>query len=680
MPTEKETKIWEDVWIHTCCGGCYSCCGVKVHRVNGVAVAIEGEPGSTLGAEGGTCAKGVAMLALIHDPNRRNVPLRRTNPKKGLHEEGKFVEITWDEALDEITKRLKKIRDEDPRKLAFADSPSPNAILKHNFLEPFFAAYGKTTRINGGAATHCGTAAHHVTGQYYASWDAGPDWRYCNYAMFFGASGGFGSGHASTINIKNAAAARERGMKFVMFDPMCNNTGDKATEWIPILPGTDSAVITSMINVMLNELNIYDAPFIKLKTNGPYLIGPDGLYIRDKKTKKPLIWDPVDKIAKPFNDKTIKDFAILGDYEVDGVKCHPSFQLIKDHVKQYTPESAERASTVPAKTIRRIAKEFAEAAQIGSTIVIDGVEIPYRPVGTAIFRGGQGHTNGMHQCYSAHIMSAILGAMDVPGSTGALCPSRVFGDPNTGKPHIEPFADPDGFLQPAAWSGLAPRKAENWKPKHEPATLPAKTMGLNSLFTQAMSTPFATSKDRKELWKKLGVDYKLDMLFSLSSNHLMGQGNPESHAEALMEIPFIVTYDLYPTELSEGFADMVLPGCSKLEHSTSCADAYEFYFNMPPGYDDFSVHITQPVVPQQGQRRFMADTLIELAERLGFRDQYNNNINLKFDLDEKHMLKPGDKLNLEQISDRVFRNYHGEDHGVEWFKENGFMRWKKKPE
>jgi len=671
-------EIWEDKWIHTSCGGCYSTCGVQVHRVNGVPIAIEGEPDSTLGAEGGLCAKGVSMLQIIYDPNRRNVPLKRTNPKKGLYEEGNWVEITWDEAMDEITERMRRIREEDSRKLARADSPSPNAVMKHNFLAPFFAAYGPTSRVNGGAALHCGSAAHHVTGQYYASWDAGPDWKYAKYVMFFGASQGFGSGHASTINMRMAAEARERGIKFVVFDPMCNNTGDKATEWVPILPGTDGSVVLAMINVILNELNIYDAKHLKYKTNGPYLIGPDGLYIRHRESGKPMVWDEVEGVAKEFNDPSIKDYALFGTYEVDGVKCQPSFQLIKEHVKQYTPEYAQSVSTVPTATIRRIAKEFAQAAKIGSTIVIDGVELPHRPVSAAIFRGGQGHTNGMHQVYSVHILNCILGAMDVPGGTIALCPSRVLGDPNTGRPKLEPFANPDGMLTPASWSMLIPRKPENWMPPKEP-TFEGQTTMLTGIFTQAMSSCFTTARDRHELWDKLGVDYKIEMLFSWANNSVMGQGNPETHAEALMEIPFIVCHELFPTELSEGFADIVLPGCSKLEHPVSCADCYDFYFNMPIAYEDFSIHVTQPVIEPQHQRRFVVDVLFELADRLGIRDEYNANINFKFDLSGDYAIQPGERLNLEQISDRVFKYNHGDDHGIDWFKENGFIRWKKTP-
>ena len=55
------------------------------------------------------------------------------------------------------------------------------------------------------------------------------------------------------------AEAMERGMKLVVFDPMCNYSAAKATEWIPIVPGTDGAVLLAMANVMLNELGIWDA-------------------------------------------------------------------------------------------------------------------------------------------------------------------------------------------------------------------------------------------------------------------------------------------------------------------------------------------------------------------------------------------------------------------------------------
>ncbi len=110
-----------------------------------------------------------------------------------------------------------------------------------------------------------------------------------------------------------------------------------------------------MINIIINELKTYDVDFLKKRSNAVYLIGPDGHYVRAtdnlmedpvyKKIKqgKPLIWDPVDKQSKTWDDKTIKDFALEGTFTVNGVTCQPAFQLLKESVKKYTPEWAARS-------------------------------------------------------------------------------------------------------------------------------------------------------------------------------------------------------------------------------------------------------------------------------------------------------------------------------------------------
>ena len=89
MSVKGKPEIWEEEWVRTTCGGCYATCSIRVHRVNGVAVKVEGEPDNDFGARGGICAKGQAMLQALYDPNRINYPVRRTNPKKGLFEDPK---------------------------------------------------------------------------------------------------------------------------------------------------------------------------------------------------------------------------------------------------------------------------------------------------------------------------------------------------------------------------------------------------------------------------------------------------------------------------------------------------------------------------------------------------------------------------------------------------------------
>ena len=70
----QQIPVTEDVWIPTSCGGCYAQCGIRVHRVDGVVVDIEGNPNSPAGS-GRICAKGQAQLMTLYDRHRINYPV-----------------------------------------------------------------------------------------------------------------------------------------------------------------------------------------------------------------------------------------------------------------------------------------------------------------------------------------------------------------------------------------------------------------------------------------------------------------------------------------------------------------------------------------------------------------------------------------------------------------------------
>ena len=91
--------------------------------------------------------------------------------------------------------------------------------------------------------------------------------------------------------------------------------------------------------------------------------------MRDKATNKPMVWDLVDKCPKVHNDPSVTrvqyedqahDVALLGTYDVDGTKCRPAFELLKEHVKKYSPEYVEKITWIPAATMRRLGKEIVE--------------------------------------------------------------------------------------------------------------------------------------------------------------------------------------------------------------------------------------------------------------------------------------------------------------------------------
>ena len=385
------TQARDDAWIPSTCALCYGNCSILAHRVDGVVVKIEGNPESEIG-RGRLCGKGVSGIMTHYDPNRLTKPLRRTNPKKGFDEDPRWKEISWDEAIDEIATMLKRVREDDPRKLLVQRTTTVLACFIP--FKAFAAAFG-TPNLSVGGALHCGNGSHLISGIMHSSWSMVPDFEYCNYAIYFGASKGHAAGHAANSNMRLAADARVRGMKMVVVDPMANFAAAKATEWLPIRVGTDAALALAMCNVMVNELGVYDGPYLQAKTNGPYLIGPDKLYVRDPETKKPLVWDVASNAARPYTDAKSADMALEGDFEAQGIRCQPAFQKLKDHLKRFTPEWAERITTVPAANIRRLGTEFAHEARIGSTIVVDGVTLPYRPVAAIVFRGVNRHLNSI---------------------------------------------------------------------------------------------------------------------------------------------------------------------------------------------------------------------------------------------------------------------------------------------
>ena len=466
----------------------------------------------------------------------------------------------------------------------------------------------------GGGGLHCGQGAHPNTGLVHASWSHVPDFRLCSYAIYFGASKGHGSGHSAMITARLAAEAGARGMKLVVFDPIANFSGGKATEWVPIIPGTDAAVILAMCNVIVNDIGKYDEKYIARKTNGPYLIGTGGRYMRengevilnppmasghfrlappkqaigDDQHNKPLIWDAGEGREKVYDDPTIMEYALLGAYEVNGVTCRPAFQLIKDHLKTYTPAYASQVSTVPAETITRIAHEFLEAARIGSTIEIDGHILPFRPASAVMFRGGEGHENSHHTCLACSLLNAIVGNCDLPGGTLGW-PARSLGYPGTGQLKFEPYKGVDGMIET---DNFYNRNHGPW-PTHMPHE--AKDPSLQNIFTLAPFTFTYGSSDQKALWEKTAPDHKFDLMFSHGCNTVLSLANPSATAEALKQIGFIVVWELFRTELTDGFADIVLPDTSYLEDA-AWADGYAFNFNHAFGMDDWCFHVQQPIV------------------------------------------------------------------------------------
>ncbi len=664
--------IKEDVWIPTSCWMCYNACAIRVRRINGTAVSVEGNPDSPV-SNGRLCPRGTSALMTLYDPNRITKPLKRTNPQKGIGIDPKWIEITWEEALDTIIRKLQQLREEDPRQFMYAGTTTCASLNVFGIAWGY--CFGSRNRSVSGGSIHCGCGAHEVAGLEHAAWSIVPDFDLCKYTIYFGASKGHSAGHVNLANAAKVANARVRDLKLVVVDPMCNFAATKAAEWVPIRTGTDGAMALAIINVLLNETGVYDAEYIKKKTNGPYMIKADGHYMRDKNNSKPLIWDPLDAKARCYDDPDVKDFAIEGEYEIDGVACQPAFALLKNHIKGYTPEWASEITTVPATTIRRIATEFGEAASIGSTIVIDGKELPYRPVAVVFFRGAEGHMNSFQTSAALGLLNQIVGAADLPGGCLGISPT-CFGYPETGKMRSIPKAGVDGLMEVGNW--LTPHPPY---PPEEPE--PPEILGLNDLFCMSVGTPIQWGSDREQLREQFKLPYRrIKFLLNWGANLVMQIGNAEVVAEELKTMDFIVSFNITMNETAE-FADIVLPDTCFLERNFP-ASTWPLNFNYPSGLGQWSWGIYQPVVKPPGDCRDFMDVLLEITYRLGgdMPEKFHAALNhfIGADLVEPYKLEPDKRYTWDKISDRVLRSTFGPDKGLEWFQENGLIKWPKKVE
>ncbi|MBI2919130.1 MAG: molybdopterin-dependent oxidoreductase [Chloroflexi bacterium] len=658
----------EDVWVPTVCMMCYNECGIKVRRVDGVVAKIEGNPDTPYG-RGKLCPKGAAGIMTLYDPYRIKSPLRRTNPDKGIGVDPKWETISWDEALDLIEERLDRIRRDDPRKLVLAGS----ALLGDGLLidRAFAAAFGTPNLYMSGAGVHCGQAEHTLCYHLHASWNTFPDYEYCDYLMLFGCNCGFSAYYTTTAMCQKSGDARARGMKVVVVDPVCNTAAEKADEWLPIRPGTDGALALAMLHVLLNELNLYDAEHLKKNTNGPYLVGSNGCYMRDVATGKPLVWDKQSDRPKSFDDPSIGDFALEGHFKLNDRSCTPAFGQLKEHILRYTPEAVEDITTVPAATTRRIASEFGAAARIGSKIVIQGKELPYRPVAAVYFSGGQWHKHAYLSALAISLLNHVLGATDVPG--GALGANPVcLGHPGTGRPHTTPEAGPDGLMVARDWRG-APRLPY---PPNE--VMPPQSLDLIELFPVAVhsSLPTVVTLQDTHKWR---IPYQPEAMIIVGSNLLMSMGNPETQMKAFGRIPFVVSFNLSTNETTDALADLVLPDACYLER-LDIMHAKILNSRQPPGTEEWAIQIKQPVVPHAPGVRDVNRVFIELAERLGIQSDLNVVLNNYLGLRPPYALSPDKKYDIEQIMDNYYQHLFGPEHNLNWFKQHGILKWPKKIE
>jgi anaerobic selenocysteine-containing dehydrogenase len=609
-------------------GNCAFCqqgdCQTIVKTVNGVVVKVEGDPDSPI-SQGMLCGRGNSAIMNLYNAYRVKTPLKRTNPEKGLDVDPQWMEISWDEALSTVGEKLKACKAKDPRGLIVNESFGS----KETRLRTYFQRASGTPNMVGSHGPTCSVhyASNIVQGGGPVST---PDLTYTDYHITQGRTCGpnFSVPPAS----RRLTTALERGMKFIDIDPRNSEEGSKG-EWVPIRPGNDLAFNLAMANVMMNEIGKIDEWFLKIRTNAPYLIDPNGDYVRDPETNKPLMWNAVSNQVVPFDDPNTDELALEGEYTVNGVVSHPAYHLIKQEFKQYTPEWQEQFTTIPAAKVREIANDFVNAARIGSTIVIDGFTFPYRPVSFNNERGTADHKGGTYADLVTKIINMLVGAIEVPGACLANC--------TRGPGPLTPMED--GTVKPTGEAAGVP-----W-------VFPPDHVDMSEFYPNKHTGPHLTVKAILDP-QKYYLSYDIDVWFGCGGNSISSCGGHDTFIAAYKKVPFVFVM-AYHFDAPTMLADIVLPEHSFMER-LYVAKPGRPHQNISDEVNGLTMLFARdPVAPLYNTMQ-CDQIYIELADRAGYlfgKGGLNDLINSGFGLKDELALDLNIKYSVEEVYDRYVK-------------------------
>jgi anaerobic selenocysteine-containing dehydrogenase len=256
-----------------CPHDCPDTCSMTVTVQEGRAVDLRGDPDHPF-TRGFLCGKVARYLDRVYHPERLTHPLKRRGPKGA----GRFVRITWDEALEAIAGRFR----------ALAKSPDgPQAVLPYSYAgtmgklqygsldRRFFHRLGASLLDRTICAT-AGAAGCDVTLGARAAID--PEAAvHARYIINWGSNTSVTNTHLWALMHQ----ARKRGARIVTIDPFRSRTAARSDWWLPIRPGTDAALALGVMHILWRD-GLQDDEYLNR-----YCLGADQLRERALKEYPP---------------------------------------------------------------------------------------------------------------------------------------------------------------------------------------------------------------------------------------------------------------------------------------------------------------------------------------------------------------------------------------------------------
>ena len=659
---------------------CYQCVAgpdlLTVEVRDGVARSVEPNFAAAPVHPGGgkVCVKAYGLVQKTYHPDRVLRPMKRTNPKKGHGEDPGFVPISWDEALGLIAEKLGSVRargliDESgyPRVAAsFGGGGTPQSYM--GSFPAFLAAWGP---VDMGFGSGQGVKCYHSEHLYGELWHRGftvsPDTPLTRYLISCGANVEASGGVAGVWRHANA---RERGMKRVQVEPHLSVTGACSAEWVPIKPKTDAAFLYALIHVMLHESprEKLDLEFLLRHTSSPYLVGAHGFYLREPATGAPIVARALETRETHVALELGADGEVLGEGRLEG---ETAFAKLLAHMQPYTPEWAEGVCDVKADRIRRIAREYLDAASVGQTIEIEGQTLPYRPVAVSLGKTVTNGWGGFECCWARTLLAALVGALETPG--GILGTTVRLNSPLSQRQRSV-RAGPDGLMA----YPFNPTDKAHWsaQPNIRNAYRSMVPLVGDNAWSQALGPTHFSWMFLDETPPGLPRVTLPEVWFLYRTNPAISFWDNAALEERMARFPFVVAFAFTRDETNH-YADVLLPDATDLESLQLIRIGGSKFIEQFWDREGFALR--QPAIRPRGEARDFTDIATALAERTGLLEPYNAAINrgtLGVPLRD-FALDTGRAHPAETIWDAVCRAASreltdgAESHGLAWWKEHG---------
>jgi anaerobic selenocysteine-containing dehydrogenase len=227
-----------------CPHDCPDTCAMLVHVKDGRAVRVQGDPAHPV-TQGFLCTKVNRYVERTYHADRLTVPLRRVG-RKG---EGRFEPATWDEALDDIARRLRET----------IEAHGPESVLPYSYAGTMGLVQGGSMdrrffhRLGASllARTICATAGSEAWRHTYGD-RMGPSPEEAERArlvLLWGTNTLTSNPHLWPA----LRRARESGARLIAIDPIRTRTAAQCDEHLPIRPGTDAALALGMMHVIFRD-------------------------------------------------------------------------------------------------------------------------------------------------------------------------------------------------------------------------------------------------------------------------------------------------------------------------------------------------------------------------------------------------------------------------------------------